>query len=78
MRLPTNDAWNLTVQHQLPGEIAVEAAYIGNTGTHVFAGFGGDYDFNQALSGHGWKNHEHLPARDHASVAVRVARGILI
>jgi outer membrane receptor protein involved in Fe transport len=48
MRLPTNDAWNLTVQHQLPGEIAVEAAYIGNKGTHVFAGFGGDYDFNQA------------------------------
>ena len=48
MRLPTNDAWNLTVQHQLPGDIAVEAAYIGNKGTHVFAGFGGDYDFNQA------------------------------
>jgi hypothetical protein len=48
MRLPTNDAWNLTVQHQLPGEIAAEAAYIGNKGTHVFAGFGGDYDFNQA------------------------------
>ena len=28
--------------------MAVEAAYIGNKGTHVFAGFGGDYDFNQA------------------------------
>ena len=26
----------------------MEAAYIGNKGTHVFAGFGGDYDFNQA------------------------------
>ena len=48
MRLPTNDAWNLTVQHQLRGDLAVEAAYIGNKGTHVFAGFGGDYDFNQA------------------------------
>ena len=48
MRLPTNDAWNLSVQHQLPGEIAAEIAYIGNKGTHVFAGFGGDYDFNQA------------------------------
>ena len=48
LRLPTNDAWNLTVQHQLPGDMAVEAAYIGNKGTHVFAGFGGDYDFNQA------------------------------
>ena len=48
LRLPTNDAWNLTVQHQLRGDLAVEAAYIGNKGTHVFAGFGGDYDFNQA------------------------------
>jgi hypothetical protein len=48
LRLPTNDAWNVTVQHQLRGDMAVEAAYIGNKGTHVFAGFGGDYDFNQA------------------------------
>jgi outer membrane receptor protein involved in Fe transport len=48
LRLPTNDAWNLTIQHQLREDLAVEAAYIGNKGTHVFAGFGGDYDFNQA------------------------------
>ncbi len=48
LRLPTTDAWNLTIQHQLPGDIAVEAAYVGTKGTHVFAGFGGDYDFNQA------------------------------
>jgi hypothetical protein len=48
LRLPTNDGWNVTVQHQLRGDLAVEAAYIGNKGTHVFAGFGGDYDFNQA------------------------------
>ena len=48
MRLPTVDAWNLTLQHQLRGDMAVEAAYIGSKGTHVFAGFGGDYDFNQA------------------------------
>src|SRR5688572_26682610 len=54
LRLPTNDAWNLTVQHQLRDDVAVEAAYIGNKGTHVFAGFGGDYDFNQAtLEGFG-------------------------
>ena len=50
MRLPTTDAWNVTVQHQLRNDMAVEAAYIGNKGTHVFAGFGGDYDFNQASS----------------------------
>ena len=48
MRLPTTDAWNVTLQHQLLADIAVEAAYIGTKGTHVFAGFGGDYDFNQA------------------------------
>lgn len=54
LRLPTSDQWNVTVQHQLPGDISVEAAYVGTKGTHVFAGNGGDYDFNQAtLEGFG-------------------------
>jgi outer membrane receptor protein involved in Fe transport len=48
LRLPTTDSWNVTVQHQLPGDLAAEIAYVGTKGTHVFAGFGGDYDFNQA------------------------------
>lgn len=48
LRLPTTDSWNVTVQHQLPRDIAFEAAYVGTKGAHVFAGFGGDYDFNQA------------------------------
>jgi hypothetical protein len=48
LRLPTSDQWNVTVQRQLRGDIAVEAAYVGTKGTHVFAGNGGDYDFNQA------------------------------
>ena len=48
LRLPTTDAWNVTLQHQLPHDVAVEAAYVGTKGTHVFAGGGGDYDFNQA------------------------------
>jgi outer membrane receptor protein involved in Fe transport len=48
LRLPTTDSWNLTFQRQTIGDIAVEAAYVGTKGTHVFAGFGGDYDFNQA------------------------------
>ena len=48
LRLPTSDQWNLTVQRQLPGNISVEAAYVGTKGTHTFAGNGGDYDFNQA------------------------------
>src|SRR5262245_35240934 len=48
LRLPTSDQWNLTIQRQLPGDLSVEAAYVGTKGTHVFAGTGGDYDFNQA------------------------------
>lgn len=48
MRLPTVDAWNFTVQRQLTGSVTLEAAYVGNKGTHVFAGTGGDYDPNQA------------------------------
>ena len=48
LRLPTTDSWNVTIQRQTVGDIAVEAAYVGTKGTHVFAGFGGDYDFNQA------------------------------
>ncbi|MCI0661971.1 MAG: TonB-dependent receptor [Acidobacteria bacterium] len=54
LRLPTSDQWNVTVQHQLRGDLSVEAAYVGTKGTHVFAGNGGDYDFNQAtLEGFG-------------------------
>ena len=46
MRLSTLDAWNVTVQHQLSPNLSVEAAYVGNKGTHMFAGEGPDYDFN--------------------------------
>ena len=54
LRLPTSDQWNITVQRQLPGDFSVEASYVGTKGTHVFAGNGGDYDFNQAtLQGFG-------------------------
>jgi hypothetical protein len=38
----------------LSGSFSLEAAYVGNKGTHVFAGTGGDYDPNQAtLVGYG-------------------------
>lgn len=47
MRLASVDAWNLTVQHQLTPTISVEAAYVGNKGTHVFAGGGPAFNFNQ-------------------------------
>lgn len=49
MRLPTLDAWNVTYQQEMPGDVAVEVGYVGNKGTHVFAGDGPDYNFNQAI-----------------------------
>ena len=48
MRLPTVDAWNATFQHQVTPSIALEVAYVGNKGTHVFVGEGPDYNFNDA------------------------------
>ena len=47
MRLPTVDAWNATVQHQLRQNMSIEVGYVGNKGTHVFAGDGPDYNPNQ-------------------------------
>lgn len=53
-RLPTLDAWNLTVQYQLTPTVAIEAAYVANKGTHVFAGDGPQFDVNQpTLTGFG-------------------------
>ncbi|MGE0131791.1 MAG: TonB-dependent receptor [Blastocatellales bacterium] len=53
-RLPRVDAYNVTAQYQLTNTIAVEAAYVGNKGTHVFAGDGPQFDVNQpTLAGFG-------------------------
>ena len=46
-RLPTLDACNVTVQRQLNSTTSLEAAYIGNKGTNVFAGTGNTYNVNQ-------------------------------
>jgi Carboxypeptidase regulatory-like domain/TonB dependent receptor len=37
-RFPTVDAWNLAIQRQLNSSISVTLAYVGNKGTHTFAG----------------------------------------
>jgi len=50
IRLPTLDAWNVTVQHRLARNTFVEAAYVGNKGTHVFPGLGVNYNANQPVS----------------------------
>jgi hypothetical protein len=46
MRLPTVDSWNLTVERQLTSNTSIQAAYVGNKGTHVFAGDGPNYNAN--------------------------------
>jgi outer membrane receptor protein involved in Fe transport len=47
IKLPTLDAWNATVQHQLTQSLALEAAYVGNKGTNTFTGFGPAFSINQ-------------------------------
>jgi hypothetical protein len=48
IKLPTLDAWNVTVQHQLTQSLSLEAAYVGNKGTNTFTGFGPAFSINQA------------------------------
>ena len=52
-RLPELDAWNATVQHQLGSSTTIDIAYVGNKGTHVFAGDGPTYNVNQPRVGAG-------------------------
>jgi hypothetical protein len=47
-RPPAVDAYNVTVQRQLTTTLALEVGYVGNHGTHVFAGDGPALDINQA------------------------------
>ncbi len=52
-RLPTIDAWNATFQRQITPTMNIEVAYIGNKGTHVFAGNGPAYNANEVAVGPG-------------------------
>jgi hypothetical protein len=49
-RLPAVDAWNVTLQHQLTKDISLEVAYVGNKGTHAFAGGGPAANVNQVTA----------------------------
>jgi carboxypeptidase family protein len=44
--LPTLDAWNVTLQRQVTSTISAEIGYVGNKGSHGFAGDGPNYDVN--------------------------------
>ena len=46
-RIAKIDMWNATVERQLTSTMTVEAAYVGNKGTHGFAGNGPTYNLNQ-------------------------------
>ncbi|HEU5231922.1 MAG TPA: TonB-dependent receptor [Terriglobales bacterium] len=52
-RLPTLDAWNVTLQRQVTNNTSVEVAYVANKGTHGFAGNGPAYDLNPVAFGPG-------------------------
>jgi len=46
-RLPTVDQWNATIQRQVTSSISATLAYVGNKGTHTFAGGGPAYGANE-------------------------------
>jgi len=50
MLLPTVDAWNATVQRQITPTFYIEAAYVGNKGTHVQTGENNWLDINAATT----------------------------
>jgi Carboxypeptidase regulatory-like domain len=53
-RIAAIDMWNATVEHQLTSTMTVEVAYIGNKGTHGFAGDGPTYNANErSIAGFG-------------------------
>lgn len=52
-RLPTIDQWNATVQRQITSTMNLTVSYIGNKGTHVFAGTGPSYNSNEVAVGPG-------------------------
>lgn len=47
-RLPSVDQWNATVQRQVTSTLSATLAYVGNKGTHQFAGGGPAYGANEA------------------------------
>jgi hypothetical protein len=48
LRLPALDAWNVTVQREITKNASAELSYVGNKGTHVFAGNGPSFNLNPA------------------------------
>jgi hypothetical protein len=68
--LPTLDAWNLTIQRQVTNTISAEVAYVGNKGSHAFAGDGPNYDINP-VSMFGYKTIDPATGVDYTASARR-------
>jgi hypothetical protein len=49
VRVPTVDAWNFTIQHELTPNMYFELAYVGNKGTHVLTDSTGDRGTNALM-----------------------------
>jgi outer membrane receptor protein involved in Fe transport len=60
-RLPTIDQWNATIQRQLTPTINLTVSYVGNKGTHVFAGQGPSYNNNEPAIGTGTDAYQCTP-----------------
>ncbi len=45
-RVPTVDAWNVTVQHAFTNSLSAEVGYVANKGTHYWVGDGPNYNLN--------------------------------
>jgi Carboxypeptidase regulatory-like domain/TonB dependent receptor len=60
-RLPTIDQWNATIQRQITPTINLTVSYIGNKGTHVFAGTGPSYNNNEPAIGTGNDGYQCTP-----------------
>jgi hypothetical protein len=63
-RLPTIDQWNATIQRQITPTLNITASYVGNKGTHVFAGNGPAYNTNEAAIGPGTDAYQCTPNKD--------------
>ena len=60
-RLPTIDQWNVTLQRQITPTVNLTVSYIGNKGTHVFAGTGPSYNNNEPAIGAGTDAYQCTP-----------------
>lgn len=63
-RLPTIDQWNATIQRQVTPTLSLTASYVGNKGTHVFAGRGPSYNSNEPAIGGGTDKYTCTPNGD--------------